>query len=60
MPRSGGAQFDRQPIEDDIVEIEGQVRYLSEIGLAFIDAQFGSVKGRSVNLRQYVQGEGGE
>ncbi len=58
--RLHGAQFDRQPIEDDIVEIEGQVRYLSEIGLAFIDAQFGSVKGRSVNLRQYVQGEGGE
>lgn len=48
--RLAGARSTEPLFEDDIVEIAGTVRYVSENGLAFIDAQTASKLGRSTPL----------
>lgn len=58
--RLHGAQFDRHPLEDDIVEIDGRVRYVSEVGMAFVDASIGRVERRSFPLRQELRREDNE
>lgn len=58
--RLHGAQFDRRPLEDDIVEIDGRVRYVSESGLAFVDVFRGRVGGRSFPLGQQLQRDSDE